>query len=104
MKERKYELALIRVMGGSRMKLFSIVLAEGILIALIGYLCGFLLSRLGMWFLALYAESSIHYDLARWVGPSDLYFLLVSLGIGLAASVLPAVIALKTDIYKTLNE
>lgn len=103
MKERQYELALIRVMGGSRFKLFSIVLLEGLIVATIGYLCGFILSRLGVGLLSAYAENSIHYDLAQWVSLNDLYFFLASLVIGFAASVIPAVKALKTDIYKTLN-
>jgi len=48
MKDRKYELALMRVMGSSRGKLFYLILLEGIILSFIGFVVGFLLSHIGM--------------------------------------------------------
>lgn len=104
LKERKYELALMRVMGGSRFRLFALVLIEGSTFAVIGYIAGFLVSRLGMWLLAGYAESNFHYDLSGWFGTWDLYLLSLSLFIGLLSALIPALKAMKTDISKTLSE
>ena len=104
LKERKYELALIRSMGGSRRKVFSLVILEGITIAFIGYLLGLLLSRIGMLLVSYYAESNYHYNLQQWFNMNDLYFLIVSLIIGLLSALIPAVKAMRTDISKTLSE
>lgn len=104
LKERKYELALIRSMGGSRNKLFSLVVMEGISIAFIGYLAGLALSRLGMLLVSYYTENNYHYSLQQWFNINDFYFLFVSLVIGLLSALLPAIKAMRTDISKTLSE
>lgn len=104
LKERKYELALIRSMGGSPHKLFSFVVLEGVTIAFIGYLTGLVLSRLGMLFISYYAENNYHYSLQQWFNLNDVYFLFVSLIIGLLSALIPAIKAMRTDISKTLSE
>lgn len=104
LKERKYELALMRVMGGSRFRLFSMVLIEGLTFAVIGYLAGFLISRLGIALLSGYAENNFHYDLSQWISVWDVYLVSLSLLIGLLSAVIPAIKAMKTDISKTLSE
>lgn len=38
MKERKYELALMRVMGADRWKIFNLVILEGLFLSGIGFL------------------------------------------------------------------
>lgn len=104
LKERKYELALIRVMGGSRFRLFSIVILEGISFAIIGYMIGFIVSRLAMLFLSSYTDNNFNYTLQQWVTPTDLSLLIASLIIGIVAAVIPAIKAMKTNISKTLSQ
>ncbi len=104
LKERRYELALIRAMGGNRNKLFSLVILEGISIAFIGYLLGLALSRLGMLLVSYYTETNYHYSLQQWFNINDFYFLFVSLIIGLLSALIPAIKAMRTDISKTLSE
>ena len=45
LRERKYELALMRVMGSSRSRLFLLILFEGLILALLGWALGFLVSH-----------------------------------------------------------
>lgn len=104
LKERKYELALIRVMGGSRFRLFAIVILEGINLAIIGYLVGFIVSRLAMLFLSSYTDNNFNYTLQEWVTPTDLSLLIASIIIGATAAVIPAIKAMKTNISKTLSQ
>jgi len=104
LKERRYELSLIRSMGGNRNKLFSLVILEGISIAFIGYLLGLTLSRLGMLWVSYYTETNYHYSLQQWFNINDFYFLFVSLVIGLLSALIPAIKAMRTDISKTLSE
>jgi len=104
LKERKYELALLRVMGGSRRKIFSLVVIEGVSLSAIGYAAGFIVSRLGMWSLSSYAENQFHYNLQSWINITDIYLLSLSLLIGVLSAIIPAVKAMRMDISKTLSE
>ena len=105
MKERKYELAILRVLGGGKINLFAIVIFEGLLIAISGFVLGFVLSRLAMLFISHYAESNFHYSLnTLFNGIDDFYLFIAALVVGFLSSVLPAIKAMKTDISKTLSE
>jgi putative ABC transport system permease protein len=105
MKERKYELALMRVLGGGRLSLFSIVITEGLLIAVSGYFLGILFSRTGVMIISGYAGNNFHYDFGSMVNfRIDLYLFLASIGIGFLSALLPALKAMRTDISKTLTE
>ncbi|MEM9547039.1 MAG: FtsX-like permease family protein [Bacteroidota bacterium] len=105
MRERKYELALIRVMGGSRSSLFQLITFEGMLLTAIGFLVGFVLSHLGIEILAGSLKSSYKYSFSGFqFMKSELILFGVSLLIGLVAALIPAVKASKTDIHNTLTE
>jgi putative ABC transport system permease protein len=104
LKERKYELALMRTMGGSAIRLFSLILLEGALLSLIGYICGLVLSRFGLWWLSDQLSESFHYSLElQTIHPGEWTLLLVTLGVGVVASFLPAVRTFRMDISKTLS-
>ena len=105
LKDRKYELALIRVMGGSRMRIFALVIVEGLTISVIGFFIGILLSKASAFGISLYTEDSFHYGFDSFGDlKNDFILLICSLAVGFSASVLPAVKAMKTDISKTLSE
>jgi putative ABC transport system permease protein len=105
MKERKYELALMRVLGGGKSKLFAIVVSEGLMIALGGYVIGFLLSRIGVLVVSNFAEASFHYSIQLFFdAQTDLMLLALSLLVGFFASFVPALKAMRTDISKTLAQ
>ncbi|MEM8907212.1 MAG: FtsX-like permease family protein [Bacteroidota bacterium] len=105
LKERKYELALMRVMGASQSKLFVMVILEGLILAFCGYVFGVLLSHLGMEILASYMQDSYRYSFTgRTFLIEELYLLGGALGIGLVAAILPAWQAYRTDIANTLTD
>ena len=105
MRERKYELALIRVMGGSRSSLYSLITIEGMIMAAIGFFVGFILSHIGMEILAGSLKSSYKYSFTGWHFMKEEWILLViSLVIGVIASLIPAISAANMDIHNTLNE
>ncbi|WBM74930.1 ABC transporter permease [Saprospira grandis] len=104
-KERKYELALMRSMGASAGQLLVMLLLEGILVALFGALFGLLISHLGMGILAGYIEETYRYSVDPWrilAGETWLFFAV--LGLGILASIIPAIQAYSQDISKTLSE
>lgn len=105
LKERRYELALMRVMGASRGKLLLLIVLEGLILAALGYLLGMLLSHGAMYVLADQMKQTYQYNFA-WAKflPEEAYLLGGSLLIGLVAALIPALQASSTDISETLAE
>lgn len=105
MRERKYELALIRVMGGSRKSLFQLIIMEGMILTGIGFIVGFVISHIGMEVLANSLQSSYKYSFSGFYFlNSELVLFGISLLIGIVASLIPAIKASRTDIHNTLTE
>ena len=105
LKDRKYELALMRVMGASRGKVFGLILAEGLLLAVLGCFLGLLLSHVGMHILAGYMKESYRYTFSGMTFLKQEYFLIGgALLLGIVAAFIPAVQASRTDISETLGQ
>jgi putative ABC transport system permease protein len=104
LKARKYELALMRSMGGSRASLFLLLLLEGAWLVFLGFAVGMLLSRLGLYVLSQAMEENFHYSVADMsLHSSEVVLFAVTLAVGIVASFLPAVRAFRMDISKTLS-
>ncbi|MCB0569897.1 MAG: FtsX-like permease family protein [Phaeodactylibacter sp.] len=105
LKERRYELALMRVMGASPARLFTLIILEGLLLATMGYLLGMVLSHAGMQVLAAQMEDAYRYTFSGLVFlKEEAYLLAGALGIGFLAAILPAIQAGNTEISTTLTE
>lgn len=105
LKDRKYELALMRVMGASPGKIISLILLEGMVLAILGYLTGTALSHLSMELLGSRMEDAYRYTFSglTWVKEEG-WLLLGAIAIGFVAAILPAIQAGQTDISTTLSE
>ncbi len=104
LRERKYELSLMRVMGASKLQLFFLILAEAFLLAIFGALIGLLFSHILMQWLGQYLQTSYRYTFDAWKLLKEEGFLfLAALFIGLIAGIIPAIMAYKTDIAKALK-
>lgn len=104
LKDRKYELALMRVMGASRLRLFFLIVLEGLIIAVLGYIIGMLLSHIGMSIFSNVAEDSYQYSFNGWrFLIEELWIFLGALAIGIVAAVIPAFMVYNTDISETLE-
>ncbi|HKK77165.1 MAG TPA: FtsX-like permease family protein [Saprospiraceae bacterium] len=105
LKDRKYELALMRVMGASPRKLFSLIVLEGLLLALLGFVVGILLSHGGMQLFAGAMQEAYRYTFSGLEFlREEVYLFFGALGIGFLAAILPAIRAASTDISETLSE
>jgi len=103
LRDRKYELALMRVMGGTPATLFWVILLEGLILAVLGYMLGMLLSHLGMSVLANFMEDAYRYSFSglKFL-PAEALLFLGALFVGFLAALVPALQARKTDISETL--
>ena len=105
LKERRYEMALMLSMGATRTQLFTMLLLEGLALALIGFVAGLLISRLSLWFISGYVQGTYHYDVANFgIQPDEWYILVAAIGIGLVAAALPAIGVYRMNISRTLAE
>lgn len=105
LKDRGYEIALIRVQGASRIKVFSMILGEGLMLSLFGYIFAIVISHVGMWVVSGILENNYHYAFNPWsFSIMEIYLLGTALIIGLISALLPAVKAYRTDISTTLSK
>lgn len=102
MQERLYEMALIRLMGGSRLQLARMILLEAWSITLIGYIAGWLLSRLGIWMIGQWVEESRTWPIQYGFSESEVFLPPLVWLIGTLSAVIPVIQALKLNISKTL--
>lgn len=100
---RKYELALMRVMGGKPKQLFSLIVWEGLMVSLLGALLGIALAHGVMQLLAGVLEASYRYPFTGGMWLREEWWLLGgALLIGVIAAVIPGMRARRTDISTTL--
>jgi putative ABC transport system permease protein len=105
LRDRRYELALMRTMGASPGKLFAMIIMEGLLLAVFGYIIGLLISHGGMELLAGEMKAAYRYTFTgRTFLVEEGYLLLGALAVGFVAAVIPAIQARNTDISETLAE
>ena len=105
LKQRKYELSLLRVMGGRPTSLLSLILIEGLILALLGFAIGMLVSHIGMSGLGQNLQEKYNYEFEPWVLHGQEGMLLgATLLLGALAALLPALMAYKTDIHKNLSQ
>ena len=104
LKERRFELALLRSLGGSPVQISSLLIFESLILCLIGWFVGVLFSKGAIWLAANYSNQEIGFSISNSVlNTNDMLMLGVAMLIGLLASILPAVQAYGTNISKTLR-
>lgn len=105
MNDRKYEMALIRTLGGSRLQLSKMIIFESLTLTISGFLLGLLFSRLGVILVSSLIEDSINYNLNSFNILIEEYWLLIlSFLIGLIASLIPVIQVYKMNISKILSD
>ncbi len=105
LRDREYEMALMRTYGATRWHLVWLVLQEGLFLVVSGFLLGILLSRLGLWLVSVLMEASYHYEFSGWSwSPEELWLLATVLVIGFLASLIPAIRVFRINISRTLAD
>lgn len=103
LEERKTDLAILRALGAPPVKLLQLLLAEGLTLALAGGLLGWLSGHAAVAALGQVLSQDQNLILSGWtVAPDEAWLALVALCAGLAAALLPALRAYRTDIATTL--
>ena len=102
---RKYEIALMRVIGASKAKVLASILFEGVILSVLGFLLCLVLSHVGMELIGSWMQNEYQYEFTGWIFlSSELTYLLIAIAIGLVSALIPAYKAYNTDISETLSK
>jgi len=105
LEERRYDLAVMRMLGASRAKLMGLMLLEGVALALLGGLAGVVLGHLCTEALGAALKAAQQTPLTGWVwNPQEPWLLALAAAVGVAASLLPAWRAYRADVAQVLAE
>lgn len=100
---REGDLALLRVMGATRVRVFGTVMTEGVVTAIVGGVLGIVLGHAALATAARNFSALSELGLAPWqTHPGELAILAAVAAIGLAAAFIPALRVFRIDLAATL--
>jgi len=104
LKERKYEFALMRINGASRLQLLSLIMIESLILCLVGFIFGTIFGRFALGFISNSAEDDFKmaFNPLEIVWEKETMLLIATLAVGIIAALIPAVKAYQLNISKTL--
>jgi len=103
LKEKRYDMAIMRSMGASRVKLFISIILEGSFLTFFGSLSGLLLGHGVLWLFTIQVVESQKAGMSAGIFYGEEAIILAgSLLLGVLCSFIPAVQAYRTDIHKVL--
>lgn len=104
LKERKYEFALMRVSGASRLQLLGLVLFESLLLCVTGFFLGTIVGRVGLWLISSTTEQEykMTFDPFAFALEKEGVLFIVTIFVGIIAALIPAIKAYRLNISKTL--
>ena len=105
LKERRYEMAIMRVNGATPSNIFQMIVGEGLWISIMGLLFGLLLGHGGIFLAGKILEKSYRYQFtgAIWL-PQEFYIIAGAIVIGIIAAAIPAFQGSRTELHSTLAE
>jgi putative ABC transport system permease protein len=105
LEDRRYDLAVMRMLGAGRGRLMSLMLLEGAALALAGGIAGIALGHLLTELLGLALGQAKQAAVTGWAwDPREGWLLGLAFAVGLAAALLPAWRAYRTDVAPVLAE
>lgn len=105
LKERKYDLAVMRTLGASSGQLFIHILLEGVILTLLGAIVGIAIGHLFLSVLVMQNEQGALSGLTAAVFlKEEVWIILYAIIVGVIASLIPAWNAYQTDIAKQLTK
>ena len=104
-KERAFDLALMRTYGASNFQLFCIVTVEGIIMVLVSLIIGFIFAQVGLYYLISMFKSQFQQDIVLTFSTphmvETLYIIIVIAMVSIVLAILPI---LKMNISKIISD
>jgi putative ABC transport system permease protein len=105
LQDRRYDIAIMRTLGASKIKIFWMLIFEGVVMTAAGAFTGLIGGHAGMAVLAAQFTAARQISLSplQFV-PEELWLLPLLLAIGVLAALIPAINAYRTDISEVLSK
>lgn len=104
LKERQYDLAIMRTLGASRAKLFIQIILEGLILASLGALLGFILGHGAVAYVGGLEDVSDKFEISGLVLVlEEIWIIALIFSVGLLSSIIPAIQTYSIDISRTLS-
>ena len=105
LEERRYDLAIMRMLGATPARLMGLMLLEGCVLALAGGIAGIALGHLLTEVLGAMLRQAQQAAVTGWMWSSSEWWLLAAtIGVGLVAALIPAWLAYRSDVAPVLAE
>ena len=105
MKNRKYEIAMMRASGATSKLVLISILTEGFLIAFIGGLFGVFMGHILLEIMGQYLTNHYHYQFSGLIfNYFELWLLIGTIATGIISAFIPAIAAYNMDISSTLKK
>ncbi|WP_422858742.1 ABC transporter permease [Flagellimonas sp. S174] len=103
-RERRQELALLRTYGFHTRQLLGLALLEGVFLALIGFVAGWILGRLGIWILSGYMSATYGYTFQiNRPEMIEILLMVTILVLAIIAALMASISIFKLNVAKTLS-
>ncbi len=104
LKERTYELALMRISGASRFQLLQLVLIESLCLCISGLITGIVFSRIALYIISQAAEEQfkLSFNPLEVIWNKEFPLIVVTLMLGIISAIIPAIKAYRINISKVL--
>lgn len=103
--ERKFEIALIRIGGGSRTYIAQLLIFEGFILSFTGIILGLILGHIILFFSASKYHLADQYGIqGHYFCIDEIYVLFIGLVCGLIATILPVIRASSQNIHHTISK
>jgi len=105
LEERRYDLAVMRMLGASRAKLMGLLLVEALALSAAGALLGLALGHILMEMLGAALRAAQQVPVTGWTwAAEELWLIVLALGVGALAALLPAWRASRAEVAPVLAE
>ncbi|MEM6398192.1 MAG: FtsX-like permease family protein [Bacteroidota bacterium] len=104
LRERRYEVALMRSVGYKPFDLFGLLILEGAILAAMGYALGWVLSRVGLYFINRQAQNDFNQQFDLGFVSGEIWLIAITILVGILAAFLPAWQAMRMEVSETLSE
>lgn len=104
LKERTYELALMRVSGASRLQLLQLVLIESLCLCIVGLVAGIVFSRVALFIISQATEEQFKFSFNPFeiIWNKEFPLIVVTLILSIISAIIPAIKAYRINISKVL--
>lgn len=105
MQQRRHEIAVLRALGASPMRISALLLLETLLLAVLGLLLGLALLWGGMYLLQqpLLEQFGLHISLA-WPSAQQMWLAAIIIGLGVCSGLIPALLAYRMALVNSLGQ